>query len=181
MGYLYDVLRLAERTPISCVLLFEREGAFGNWSPSFWKRENHVSGEILPQNLASIWQLQLFINRPLRSNQKVIRLFSFFTQFLNRTPVHLLQRFNGGKDPFPNTSSVFVFLATVAMGLKKKMASKSKIAEAQGACSARTSGDDQVPAPSSPTSSTNGKVEPLKVGSTNLSSPTLDWRSVFHP
>ncbi|XP_020260823.1 uncharacterized protein LOC109837129 [Asparagus officinalis] len=94
--------------------------------------------------------------------------------FLNRAPVHLLQRFNGGKDPFPNTSSVFVFLATVAMGLKKKMASKSKIAEAQGACSARTPGDDQVPAPSSPTSSTNGKVEPLEVGSTNLSSPTLD-------
>ena len=66
------------------------------------------------------------------------------------------------------------------MGPKKKMASKSKIAEAQGASSARTSGDDQIPAPSSLVSSTNGKIEPLGVGSADLPFSTLDWRSVFH-
>ncbi|XP_020254356.1 pleiotropic drug resistance protein 3-like [Asparagus officinalis] len=79
--------------------------------------------------------------------------------------------FNGGKDLFLNTSPIFVFLATVRMGLKKKTTSKPKFAEAQGASSARTSGDDQIPTPLSPVSSANGKVEPLEVDSTDLSEP----------
>ena len=66
------------------------------------------------------------------------------------------------------------------MGPKKKMASKSKIAEAQGASSARASGDDQVLTPSSLVPSTNGKIDPLEVDLTDLSFSTLDWRSVFH-
>ncbi|XP_020271650.1 probable glutathione S-transferase [Asparagus officinalis] len=88
----------------------------------------------------------------------------FITRFIDD------KRFNGGKDPFLNTSPIFVFIATVAMGLKKKMASKSKTAQAQDVPSTRASGDDRIPTLSSLVSSTNGKVEPLEVGLIDLTS-----------
>ena len=160
------------------VLLFEREGAFGNQNPLFWKRENHVSGEICLKSRSDLTATAVY-KWATEVKSKGRSTFLPFTRFLNRATVHLLQHFNGGKDPFLNTSPIFVFFATIAMGPKKKMASKSKIAEAQGASSARTSGDDQIPAPSSLVSSTNGKIEPLEVGLIDLTSLTLDWRSVF--
>ena len=173
----------SERMSKSCVRLFDREGAFGSLknpsSPSFENARITFQVRFYLKSRFDLTATAVY-KWTTEVKSKSHSTFPFLVWFLNRATVHLLQRFNGRKGPFLNIPPIFVFHSTVAMGPKKKMASKSKTAQAPDVPLARASGDDQVLTPSSLVPSTNGKIDPLEVDLTDLSFSTLDWRSVFH-